>query len=98
VLQIETEAPMLKITEHFENAKTVRLRLDGTLNALSLHEVEEICSRHQGENGKVTLLDLAGVVFMNNESAKRLVELRGDRLKIINCSPFIEMLLQTVET
>jgi anti-anti-sigma regulatory factor len=89
---------MLKITEHFENAKTVRLRLAGTLNALSLHEVEEICSRHQGENGKVTLLDLAGVVFMNNESAKRLVELRSDRLKIINCSPFIEMLLQTVET
>ena len=89
---------MLKITEHFENAKTVRLRLDGTLNALSLHEVEEICSRHQGENGKVTLLDLAGVVFMNDESAKRLVELRSDRLKIINCSPFIEMLLQTVET
>jgi anti-anti-sigma regulatory factor len=89
---------MLKITEHFENAKTVRLRLDGTLNAVALHEVEEICSRHQGENGKVTLLDLAGVVFMNDESAKRLVELRSDRLKIINCSPFIEMLLQTVET
>jgi hypothetical protein len=35
---------------------------------------------------------------MNDESAKRLVELRSDRLKIVNCSPFIETLLQIVET
>jgi anti-anti-sigma regulatory factor len=89
---------MLKITESLENTKTVRLRLDGTLNALSLRQVEEICSRHYSENGKVILLDLAGVVFMNDESATRLVELRSDRLKIINCSPFIETLLQIVET
>jgi hypothetical protein len=88
---------MLRITENLENAKTVRLRLDGTLNALSLPELEEVCSRHRSDDGKVTLLDLAGVVFMNDESAKKLVELRSDRLKIINCSPFIETLLQTVE-
>jgi anti-anti-sigma regulatory factor len=93
----ESEMDMLRITENLENGKTVRLRLDGTLNALSLPELEEICSRHQTEDTKVILLDLAGVIFMTDEIAKKLVELRSDRLRIINCSPFIEMLLKTVE-
>ena len=87
---------MLRITEHLENAKTVRLRLDGTVSAVSLPELEEICSRHQGTDAKVILLDLAGVVFMNDEAAKRFVQLRNVRLRIINCSPFIEALLSTV--
>lgn len=87
---------MLRITESWENGKAVRLRLDGTLNAVSWPELEEICCRHRADNGKVILLDLAGVAFMNDEIAARLVELRSDRLRIVNCSPFIESLLQTV--
>lgn len=88
---------MLRITENLENGKTVRLRLDGTVSAVSLPELEEICSRHQGADANVILLDLAGVVFMNDDVARRFVELRNDRLRIINCSPFIEALLKTVE-
>ena len=88
---------MLKITENIETDKTIRLRLDGTLNTVSLPELEEICSRHRSDNDKVTVLDLAGVVFMNDEIAKKLIELRSDRLRIINCSPYIELLFQTVE-
>ncbi|MBI4527824.1 MAG: STAS domain-containing protein [Deltaproteobacteria bacterium] len=88
---------MLKITENLENGNTVRLRLDGTLNAPSLPELEEICTRHQNDAGKVIFLDLAGVVFMNEEVAKKLVELRSGQLRIINCSPFIKTLLRTVE-
>jgi anti-anti-sigma regulatory factor len=88
---------MLRITENLENGKTVRLRLDGTVSAVSLPELEEICSRHQSTEAKVILLDLAGVVFMNDEVARKFVELRSHRLRIINCSPFIETLLKTVE-
>ncbi|MGE5817930.1 MAG: STAS domain-containing protein [Deltaproteobacteria bacterium] len=88
---------MLRITENLENGKTVRLRLDGTVSAVSLPELEEVCSRHQSADAKVILLDLAGVVFMNDDVARRFVELRNDRLRIINCSPFIEALLKTVE-
>jgi anti-anti-sigma regulatory factor len=88
---------MLRITENLENGKTVRLRLDGTVSPVSLPELEEICSRHQGTDGRVILLDLAGVVFMNDEVARKFVALRNDRLRIINCSPFIEALLETVE-
>jgi anti-anti-sigma regulatory factor len=88
---------MLRITENLENGKTVRLRLDGSVSAVSLPDLEEICSRHQGTDAEVILLDLAGVVFMNDEVARKFVELRNERLRIINCSPFIEALLKTVE-
>ncbi len=70
--------------------------MDGTVNALSLPDLEEACSRHQSDNGKVILLDLAGVVFMTDQAARKLGELRSDRLRIINCSPFIETLIKTV--
>ncbi len=87
---------MLKITENLENGKTVRLRLDGTVSAVSLSELDEICSRHQ-DNAKSILLDLGGVVFMTDEVARQFAALRTDRLRIINCSPFIETLLKMVE-
>jgi len=88
---------MLRITENFENGKTVRLRLDGTVSTVSLPNLEEVCSRHRGAGAKVILLDLGGVVFMNDDVARKFVALRTDRLRIINCSPFIETLLKTVE-
>ena len=88
---------MLRITENSENGKTVRFRLDGTLTAASYSDLEALCSQYQGSNGKIILLDMAGVVFMNDEVVKKLVKLQSDRLRIINCSPFIETLLKTVE-
>jgi anti-anti-sigma regulatory factor len=88
---------MLRITENSENGKTVTLRLDGTLAAGSYSELETLCSQYQARDGITILLDMAGVVFMNDEVAKKLVKLQSDRLRIINCSPFIETLLQTMD-
>ena len=87
---------MLRITEKLENGKIVRLRLDGTITAVALLELEQICSRYQAADAKVILLDLGGVVFMNDDAAKKFVGLRDDRLRIVNCSPFIETLIKTV--
>jgi anti-anti-sigma regulatory factor len=88
---------MLRITENTENCKTVRFRLEGTLTAASYSELETVCSQYEGSDGKIILLDMAGLVFMSDEVAKKLVELRSRRLRIINCSPFIETLFKTVE-
>ena len=88
---------MLRITENDDNGKTVRLRLDGTVNSTSYAELEAACSHHQETAGKIILVDMAGVVFMNNEVASKLARLRNEQLRIINCSPFIETLLNTVE-
>jgi anti-anti-sigma regulatory factor len=87
---------MLKITEDSENGRTVRLRIDGTLTEICYPELESICARHQKSDGIVLLLDMAGVVFMQAEVARKLASLRGERLRIINCSPFIETLFETV--
>jgi anti-anti-sigma regulatory factor len=98
ILQMQGSAiNMLRITENAENGKTVRLRLDGTVNSVSYVELEAACSRHQESAGKVILVDMAGVVFMNNEVASKLAGLRSEQLRIINCSPFIKTLLNTVE-
>lgn len=88
---------MLRITEKIESAKRVSLRLDGTLNASSWADLEQACVRHQGDDGKVLLLDLAGIVFVDDQGAENLSRLRGERVQIINCSPFVEALLKTVE-
>jgi anti-anti-sigma regulatory factor len=88
---------MLRITENAENGKTIRLRLDGTVTSSSYSEVEEAFARHRAAPQKIILLDMAGVVFMDNEGASKLAGLRGEQLIIINCSPFIETLLNTVE-
>jgi anti-anti-sigma regulatory factor len=87
---------MLRITEYSENGKTVRLRLDGTLSDTGYAELESICAHHQNSDGIVLLLDMTGVVFMQDDVVKKLAGLRGERLLIINCSPFIETLLETV--
>ena len=87
---------MLRITENSENVKTLRLRIDGTLTEICYPELESICARHQKSGGIVLLLDMAGVVFMQAEVARKLASLRGERLRIINCSPFIETLFETV--
>jgi anti-anti-sigma regulatory factor len=89
---------MLRITENFENDKTIRLRLDGSISPESCRELEKACLRYQGQNkGKIVLLDMSGVVFMTNDAATNIVRLRGEQLRIINCSPFIETLLNTAE-
>jgi anti-anti-sigma regulatory factor len=89
---------MLRITEDFENGETIGFRLDGTLTADSCAELEALCTQYQESETRLIQLDMAGVVFMNEEVAKRLLELCSDRLSIINCSPFIEMLLRMVAT
>jgi anti-anti-sigma regulatory factor len=87
---------MLRITEQLENGSTVRFRLDGTVSMQSLDPLIEACGRHLRDNRKMIILDMSGVDFMNDEAASRLVRLQGDCFRIINCSPFIATLLETV--
>jgi anti-anti-sigma regulatory factor len=86
---------MLKITENFENRKTVRLRLDGTLSNETLEELTQTFSRHRNSVGRTIILDMAGVDYMNDHAARELINMRSEQLTIINCSPFIATLLDT---
>jgi len=91
------EPVMLRITENLENENTVRLRLDGTISETSFAELEQAFARHIGNSRRITVvLDMEGVVFMDNDAAKKMVQLRSEQLRMINCSPFIDTLLNTV--
>lgn len=85
---------MLKITEHLDNEKTRRLRLDGIVDSTSFAELQNVLSKANEARGLTVILDMAGVVFMNEEAAAQLAKLRHT-LHIVNCSPFIEMLLES---
>jgi len=87
---------MLRITENLENGKTIRLRLDGTVSVESIAELDEACARFRDRQLKMIILDMAGVDFMKDDAARKLVKLQSDSLKIINCSPFIVTLLETL--
>jgi anti-anti-sigma regulatory factor len=80
-----------------ENGEILRVRLDGTINSDSYAELENVFARQSGANGRTIILDMAGVEFMNDEAARNLIKLRSERVRIINCSPFIVMLLETFE-
>jgi anti-anti-sigma regulatory factor len=86
---------MLRITENFENSKTVRLRLDGTLANEGFEELANALSVLR-EGGRTVIVDMGGVEFMNDQAARALMKLRSDNLRIINCSPFIATLLETI--
>lgn len=87
---------MLRITENLESGDAIRLRLDGTITTESYAELDKAFARyHDGRTPKI-ILDMAGVSFMNDESADKLARIKGESLRIINCSPFIAALLDTV--
>ena len=87
----------MRITENFENGDTVRLRLDGTLSLATFDELAELCDRHQLSDRVTIIIDMEGVNFMHDDAAGRLARMRGESLRVINCSPFIATLLDTVE-
>jgi anti-anti-sigma regulatory factor len=87
---------MLRITENFENGKAVRLRLDGTLSDDSYQDFARILAPHERAGGRTIIVDFAGVDFMSDESARQIAAMQSEKVRVINCSPFIETLLQTV--
>jgi anti-anti-sigma regulatory factor len=87
---------MLRITENFENGKTVRLRLDGTISRDAIPELIETFSSHRDGSDRTIILDMAGVDFINDQAARELVNILSDQLRIINCSPFITTLLEII--
>lgn len=88
---------MLRITENLEDGDAIRLRLDGTITTESYAELDKALARYHDGKTPTIILDMAGVSFMNDESADRLAKIKGEKMRIINCSPFIAALLDTME-
>jgi anti-anti-sigma regulatory factor len=88
---------MLRITENPESERAVRLRLDGTLSTESLADLERICSWYRTNKRQTVIVDMAGVIFMHDKAAQKLAGLRSESIRIVNCSPFIAVLLDSAK-
>lgn len=84
---------MLRITENNEDNRITSLRLDGTITEESYVDLENALSKHPASDRRPIVLDMSGVVFMQDSVARKLGRLRGESLQIINGSPFIAALL-----
>ncbi len=84
---------MLRITETSQDEKRVTLRLDGKVVGTRVSELEELCLHYRDEKNKTIVLDFGGVSFIDSNGVKMLEKIKDERVKIINCSPFIRSLL-----
>lgn len=87
---------MLRITETSKDEKTVTLRLDGKVVDVWVSDLERQCLYHKDEKNKTVILDFSGVTFIDNEGVRMLEEIKDERIRIVNCSLFIEALLRNL--
>lgn len=73
---------------------TVALKLDGRVVGASVSELEKSCLHWRREKNKTVVLDFGGVNFIDRNAVKMLEGIKDERVKIINCSPFIRSLLR----
>jgi hypothetical protein len=87
---------MLRITENLENPQAIRLKLDGILNTETYENFEHVFFRHPAGDWETIILDMRGLTFLHEGAARKLARIGGPRVRVINCSPFIKTLLETV--
>ena len=87
---------MLRIIEIFKDDGAVTLRLDGKVVDVWIPDLEKICLYHRDEKNKTVVLDFAGVSFISSNGVRILEKIKDERIKIINCSPFIRSLLHNL--
>ena len=84
---------MFRTTEISEDEKTVTIRLDGKLIDAWVSDLEKLCLLYKDEKNKTVVLDFSGVTFIDRKGLRMLENLKDEKIKIINCSLFIQALL-----
>jgi anti-anti-sigma regulatory factor len=57
-----------------------------------------LCLHYKDEKNKTVVLDFSGVTFIDNEGVRMLENIKDEKIKIINCSLFIQKLLHKLAT
>lgn len=86
---------MLKISEEIATGSFTTIRLDGTLTGEGLIDLKTLLAESSQRPSPTFVIDMAGVAFMTDEAAGELVRFRDHGMQIINCSPFIQTLLES---
>jgi anti-anti-sigma regulatory factor len=87
------ENELLRITEIFDDGDEVVMKLEGKVVGVWVPDLESICLFHRDEMNKVVVLDFSGVTFIEEKGLRMLQDLKNERVRIVNCSPFIYSLL-----
>lgn len=70
----------------------ITLRVEGRVVAEAVGVLERECWRSLGEVPKVRV-DFSGVTFIDGRGVDMLKRINGQRLRVVNCSVFVEHLL-----
>ena len=89
-----SDTKMLRITEMFEDEKTIKLKVDGRLVGPCISLLKQECLKNEKNKQKTVLLDLSGVSYIDSNGVKMLESIKDKNLQIINCPMFIEALLK----
>lgn len=83
---------MFRIETIGEDEGTVTLTLEGRITAQWVAVLEDACARVL-HGPKRLILDFAGVTFIDHIGVAALKKIRGERVRCVNCCPFIEDVL-----
>ena len=86
---------MLKISEPLTN-HAVTLKLEGRLIGPWVAELKNACEQHLAAKQSINL-DFADVTFADGTGLALLLRLRARGVTLLNCSPFLEEELRTVQ-
>jgi anti-anti-sigma regulatory factor len=81
------------ITKIFEDAKLVRLKVDGQIVGTWASVLEDECSKHRAQ-GRAIVLDFSDVCLVGPQAVGVLRRLRGDGVKFVDVHPLIEELFE----
>ena len=86
---------MLRITEIPEDDKTITLKLEGKLIGVWITYLDRKCA-YRKKKGYTVVLDFSGVTFIESRGVAMLERIKDDRVRAVNCSPFIRSILGKV--
>jgi anti-anti-sigma regulatory factor len=59
----------------------------------TMPELKRLCLHYRDEENKIVVLDFSGVTFIEMKGMRMLEGIKDERIRIVNCSPFIDSLL-----
>lgn len=83
---------MLRIEKVSEDDATVTLKIEGRIVTHWVATLEEECSRILRGPTRL-ILDFAGVTFIDRDGVSLLKKVRGERVRLVNCSLFVKELM-----
>jgi len=84
---------MLRITQTSEGSSDIRLKLEGRVVSDWVPLLREECLRILREQKKLWL-DFSDVSFVDDRGVEMLKAIAGEGVRLMNCSPLVESLLQ----